>query len=147
MDPDSGRRVACREAAREFAEDGSGSKIAAESARLKKQPVSRRGARRPRKRPMSQSPDVHVKRRERPVTELGRSLGRKIATGRKGSRFVGALFEFIAEKQPLKLRFPEAEIRHSVHPPRYWKSDLLEAAVTRLPKLISTPRFSGGPST
>jgi len=40
-----------------------------------------------------------------------RSLDRKIIIDRNGS-LDGPLFDFIAEKQPLQLRFPEAAIRH-----------------------------------
>jgi hypothetical protein len=50
-----------------------------------KLPVSRRGARRLRERPLSHRFDAHVERGEQPVIELHRSLDRKIVTDRKGS--------------------------------------------------------------
>ena len=47
--------------------------------------IGRRGASGPRERPLSESPDTRVERGERPVTELHRSIDRKIATASNGS--------------------------------------------------------------
>ena len=57
--------------------------------------------------------DFHPDAGERPMTAGDRALDRKIITGGyKGSRHDGRLFEFLAEERPLKLRFPEAALRH-----------------------------------
>jgi hypothetical protein len=54
--------------------------------------------------------------REWPVTGVEESLAGKIAAVAFGSGHAGRLLKFVAEKPPLTLRFPEAAIRHGVHP-------------------------------